>query len=111
MVAVAQLVPNDPTEKATVLEVLRAHPELNGFIARATTRAQEVFRDPEIFLDTVRYDEGDPPLRLNIRSPMPWTEYESAFDMYLKWLSPNPDYNRDLILVFPQFWGPVDATP
>lgn len=34
-------------------------------------------------------------------------EYRKAFDQYLEWLSPNPEYDRDLILVFPQFWGPV----
>lgn len=108
MVAVAQLIPEDPEEQKTVLSVLREHPELAGFIARATERAREVFTDPEIHLDTVRYDEWDPPLRLIIRAPMPWPEFEPAFDAYLKWLSHHPDYDRELILVFPQYWGPVN---
>ena len=62
MVAVAQLLPKDPKEQAPVLEVLRAHPELREFIAHATEKARDVFSNPEIHLDTVRYDEWDPPL-------------------------------------------------
>lgn len=101
MVAVAQLMPADPEEQRTVRGVLRELPELPGFIARATERAQKTFTDPEIHLDTVRYDEWDPPLRLIIRVPMSWSTFEPAFDAYLKWLSPNPQYDRGLILGFP----------
>jgi hypothetical protein len=108
MVAMSQLIPKEPKEQASVLGVLREHPELQGFIARATERAREIFTEPEIHLDTVRYDEWDPPLRLIIRAPMPMPEYRQAFERYLEWLSPNPEYNRDLILVFPQYWGPVN---
>jgi hypothetical protein len=108
MVAVTQLIPKDPEEQASVLTVLREHPELREFIARATEQALEIFTDPEIHLDTVRYDEWDPPLNLIIRAPMPFDQFERAFDLYMKWLSPNPDYDRDLILVFPQFWGDPD---
>ncbi len=108
MVAVAQLIPRDPKEQASVLDVLRAHPELHDFIARASQKAAEVFTDPLIHLDTVGYDEWDPPLRLIIRAPMPMKTYRPAFDRYMKWLSPNSDYDRNLIMVFPQFWGDPD---
>lgn len=107
MVAVAQLMPQDPEEQRTVRDVLREHPELPGYIARATEQARKVFDNPRFELSTVRYDDWDPPLTLNIYVPMPWPEFERAFDTYLKWLSPNPDYDRDLILVFPQFRGPL----
>lgn len=95
MVAVAQLIPKDPEEQKTVLGVLQEHPELQGFIARATKRARETFTDPEIHLDTVRYDEWGPPLRLIIRAPMPMPEH--------------PEHNEELMLVFPQFAGSVDS--
>ena len=108
MVAVAQLIPKDPQEQASVLEVLRAHPELNDFIARASQKAEEVFTDPLIHLDTVGYDEWDPPLNLIIRVPMPFKAFRHAFDQYLTWLHQQPDYDEDLILVFPQFWGDPD---
>lgn len=107
MVAVAQLIPKDPKEQATVLGVLRAHPELQEFITRATEKALEIFTDPQIHLDTVQYDEWDPPVRLIIEAPMSWESFEPAFDRFLKWLSPNPDYNRDLIAVLPLWAGKV----
>lgn len=107
MVAVAKLIPKDPKEQASVLEVLRAHPELPDFIARASQKAEEVFADPLIHLDTVGYDEWDPPVRLIIEAPMSWESFEPAFDRFLKWLSPNPDYNRDLIAVLPLWAGEV----
>ncbi len=108
MVAVAQLIPRDPKEQASVLDVLRAHPELHDFIARASEKAAEVFTDPLIHLDTVRYDEWDPPLNLIIRVPMPFPIFRRAFDEYLTWLLQQPDYDEDLIMVFPQFWGDPD---
>jgi 2-oxo-4-hydroxy-4-carboxy--5-ureidoimidazoline (OHCU) decarboxylase len=56
MVAVAQFIPKDPEQKESVLAVLRAHPELQEFIARASEKAEEIFPDVPITLDTVRYD-------------------------------------------------------
>lgn len=109
MVAVAQLMPEDPRDQRTVLGVLREHPELPGFISRATERAREAFTDPEIHLDTVRYDEWDPPLRLIIRVPMPMPEYRRAFNEYLRWLHGQPEHDEELMLVFPQFAGPLDS--
>ena len=110
MVAVAQLIPKDPQEQASVLEALRAHPELNVFIARASQKAEEVFTNPLIHLDTVGYDEWDPPLRLVIEARMPWASFAPAFDRFMKWLSPNPDYNRDAIAVVPLWAGETGNT-
>lgn len=109
MVAVAQLMPADPEERRTVRDVLREHPELPGFIARATERAQEVFTDPKFDLDTVRYDEWDPLLTLNIHVPMPWPLFEPAFDEYLHWLHDQPEHNEELLLIFPRFAGLLDS--
>ena len=109
MVAVAQLIPRDPEEQKTVLDMLRAHPQLPGFIARAMERAQKVFTDPEFDLNTIRYDEWDPPLTLDIRVPMPWPKFEAAFYEYLHWLHDQPEHDEELLLVFPRFAGPVDS--
>jgi hypothetical protein len=57
MAEIAQLIPNDPTAKESVLAVLREHPELQDFIARVTDKAEEVFPEFDIVLDTVQYDE------------------------------------------------------
>jgi len=69
----------------------------------------EVFTDPEIHLDTVRYGEWDPPLRLIIRVPMPMPECRQAFAAYLHWLHGQPKHDEELLLVFPQFAGSLDT--
>ena len=102
MVAVAQLMPKDPEEQASVLGVLRAHPELPDFIAKASQKAEEVFTDPQIHLDTVRYDDWDPPVRLIIEAPMSWSEYEATVWPYIAWLRDRLGYPEDLIFVFVQ---------
>ncbi len=102
MVAVAQLIPRDPQEQASVLEVLRAHPELPDFIARASQKAEEVFANPLIHLDTVRYDEWDPPVRLVIEARMPFEDYDATVWRYIAELREKFEYPEDLILVFVQ---------
>ncbi len=109
MVAVAQFIPKDPEQKESVLAVLRAHPELQEFIAHASEKAEEIFPDVRITLDTVRYDEWDPPVTMYINTVQPWTEYGRSFDFFLRWLSPNPEYNRDVILVMPMWAGPIET--
>ncbi|MGI8484747.1 MAG: hypothetical protein ACR2OU_10850 [Thermomicrobiales bacterium] len=104
MVAMAQLIPEDPDEQASVLEVLRQHPELKGFIAKASAKAEEVFPGATMRLDTVSYDEWDPPVRLLIRAPMSLASVESATRGYITWLREALAYPEDLIFVFPQ-WG------
>jgi len=44
-----------------------------------------------------------------INTVQPWTEYGRSFDLFLRWLSPNPEYNRDLILVMPMWAGPIET--
>jgi hypothetical protein len=102
MVAVAQLIPKDPEEQASVLTVLREHPELREFIAEASQHAEEVFPGALIHLDTVRYDEWDPPVRLIIETPMSWTEYDATVWRYIAWLRDRLGYPEDLIFVFVQ---------
>ncbi len=109
MVAVAQLMPQDPEEQRTVRDVLREHPELPGYIARAMEHAREIFTDPDFHLDTARYEEGDPLLNLIIRVPMPWPEFEPAFYTYLHWLHDQPEHDEELMLIFPQFAGPLES--
>jgi hypothetical protein len=109
MVAITNLIPQNPRENATVREVFREHPELPGYIARATEHAREVFTDPEFHLDPVRYEEDDPLLNLIIRVPMPWPEFEPAFDTYLHWLHAQPEHDEELLLIFPQLADPIGS--
>ncbi len=109
MVAMAQLIPEDPEEQASVLAVLRTHPELKSFIAKASAKAEEVFPGATMHLDTVQYDDWDPPVSLIIRSPLPMPEHRIAVNVYIQWLTSQTDYDDELISVYPQWWGNLDS--
>ncbi len=78
MVAVAQFIPNDPEEKESVLAVLRDHPGLQELIARTSEKARASFTDVRISLDTMRCDDGDPPVRMLIQVTQPWADYTAS---------------------------------
>ena len=110
MVAVAQFIPTDPDQKASVLAVLREHPELSRFILRASEKAKEVFPDIRVTLDTVRYDEWDPPVSMTIHVTQPWSDFVPSFAQYRQWLSYDADYPRSHILVMPVWSGPLESS-
>ncbi|MGB3307857.1 MAG: hypothetical protein WBA63_16840 [Thermomicrobiales bacterium] len=106
MVAVAQLIPDDPQEQASVLAVLREHPELRGFIAKASAKAEEFFPGATMHLDTVQYDEWDPPVRLIITAPMAQSDFMPVLDRYMSWMRQQEDYDGALLFVFPKRTAP-----
>lgn len=84
MVAVAQFIPKDPQEKESVLAVLREPPALQDFIARVSAKAEEMFPDVNISLDTVRYDDWDPLLRMLVHVIQPWPDYRQTVDKFTR---------------------------
>jgi len=102
MVAVANLLPDNPEQEASVLALLKEHPELRTFIQQASAKALEVFPGASIQLDTVRYDEWDPPMTMNV------FVREGQDDMiqrrldYVRWLREHLAYPEDMIFVFPR---------
>ncbi|MGI8485687.1 MAG: hypothetical protein ACR2OU_15675 [Thermomicrobiales bacterium] len=109
MVAMAQLIPEDPQEQASVLEVLRQHPELKTFIAKASAKAEQIFPGATMHLDTVQYDDWDPPVRLIIGAPMEQGAFMAVLEDFLGWLRNQSNYNRELILVFPKRIGRTEG--
>lgn len=105
MVAMTQLIPEDPKEQASVLEVLREHPELGGFIAKASAKAEELFPGATMHLDTIRYDEWDPPVRLIIGAPLSKKAFMARVNEYMTWVENQPEYEEELIFFFPQWRG------
>ncbi len=109
MVAMAQLIPEDPREKDAVEAVLAAHPELEAFIAEVSAEAHRQFPEVRIELDTMGYDEWDPPLRVLLHATVPWPEYRHRVDEFMDVVRENPGYNRDLVFVFPMWAGPLET--
>lgn len=111
MIAVASLIPNDPDEQRTVLSVLDAHPEVRSFVASASAKAEELFPGATTRLDSVPYDEWDPPLQLVVSVPLPWTDYLARREAFITWVSGQRDLDLDLILPLPMWTGPLDSRP
>jgi len=109
MVAVAHLIPNDPQEQASILAVLREHPELRAFIQQASARAEELFPGATIQLDTVRYDDWDPPVRMTVHIHEPWDSFAAKIDGYIHWLTRQPGFDGEVIAVLPQWYDPEFA--
>lgn len=109
MVAMAQIIPDDPKERDAIQAVLRAHPELESFIADVSEEAHRRFPEVRIELDTVAYDDWDPPLRVLLHATVPWPEYRRRVDEFMAVVRENPGYNRDLVFVFPMWDGPLET--
>ena len=107
MVAVAQYIPTDPEQKASVLAVLREHPELNDFIQRAIQKAEEIFPSPNVTLDTVRYEEYDPPVRLQLLVAEPLMSFDQHYSDYIAWLVRASHYPEHLVQVLPLWRRPT----
>lgn len=104
MVAKAQYIPDDPKEQASVLKVLHEHPELRTFIQRAVQMAHDLFPDPRVVLDTQRYEEIDPPVRLLLYVSEPLATFDRHYHGYSQWLAHESEYPQELIAVMP-LWG------
>jgi len=102
MVAVASLLPDNPEEEASVLAVLREHPELRTFIQQASTKALEFFPGASIQLDTARYDEWDPPMTMNVFVRDDQGDMVQRRLEYVRWLRDHLAYPEDMIFVFPR---------
>jgi len=109
MVAVAQFVPQDPQEKESVLAVLREHPELQDFILRASEKAEEIFPEVRITLDTVQYDEWDPPVTMTVWVTEPWDRFRPGLDRFTHWLAHDADHDKELLFVMPMWDGPLES--
>lgn len=105
MVAVANLLPDNPEEEASVLAVLREHPEVRAFIQQASAKAMDLFPGATIQLDTVRYDDWDPPMRMVVHAPGRLERVNKDRMEYFRWLHSALDYPEDVIFVFPVWAG------
>lgn len=106
MVDVAQIIPTDPEEQASVLAVLREHPELREFIQRAIQKAEEIFPNPRVTLDAVRYEEYDPPVRLQLLVAEPLMSFDQHHSDYVTWLVHTSHFPEHLIQILPLWKRP-----
>ena len=90
MVAVANLLPDNPEEEASVLAVLREHPGAREFVQQASAKAQGLFPGVRISLDATQWEEGEPPIRMVLQISGTWEAYEVAMGAFVDWLGARP---------------------
>jgi hypothetical protein len=109
MVNVAQIIPTDPEEQASVLAVLRDHPELREFIQRTGDKADQIFPEARITLDTQQFDEWDPPVRMLVHAHAQDIDaFMPQYHRFSAWLSHEAPYPEDLIQVVPVWAGTLE---
>jgi hypothetical protein len=101
MIAIKDMLPTDADEQAQIERILREQPDLQVMIEKAQAKAHEMFSDPHFTLDTRQYDDWDPPIRLIIRADVAESDYSDALLGYIHWMSHEPGYDRDRIMIFP----------
>ena len=106
MVAVASLLPENPEDEASVLAVLREHPEARTFIQQASEKAQELFPGVRISLDAVQWEEWDPPVRLVLLIPGTWESYERGMAAFVTWLGGRPLEDMETVALLPLWQDP-----
>ncbi len=98
-VALKELFPTDPDDRATVEKVLREHPRTARFVERLQEHARHMFGAPVITLSTRQYDDWDPPLTVSIYADFPPDEFEDRYLQLVRWMNDNPDYDLDAVTV------------
>jgi len=82
---------------------------LQDFITRVSEKAEEMFPEVSISLDTVRYDDWDPPVRMLIHITQDWDEYKQSSKAFRHWLAYLPEYERDHIFIMSMWAGPIET--
>ena len=111
MVAVAQFIPADPDQKASVLAVLREHPEMAAMIVRASEKTGDIFAKYRITLDTRQYDDWDPPVRMLVWVDEPWEAFKADVERFTHWLAHDASHDRKLLFIMPMWDGPLETAP
>lgn len=115
MVAVASLLPENPEDEASVLALLKEHPELRTFIQQTSGKAQELFPGVRISLDAVQREEWDPPVRLVLPIPGPWESCERGWRLLSHGWASVPSRRGKRWRCSPEGWAPcadvISSTP
>lgn len=110
MVALRELYPTDPEDRASVEDVFQRHPDARRFIKRLQEHVHSTFDNPDITLSTRQYDEWDPPLSVFIDADFPLSEYKERLLALLGWMRTDPDYDLNTVAVL-LHRKPVNAPP
>lgn len=104
MVAMKELLPDDPDDRMMIRRILDASPELGTFIQKVGNYAVELFIHSQIKLDTRQYDEWDAPLNMIITVPFDDHQQFTVRDrQFTSWIVRQPEYDpaRLFVMILP----------
>jgi hypothetical protein len=99
MAAMNHMLPEDPDDRAVILDSLRDAPEIEAFAERLLDHARELYGHAVMTFQARQYDEWDPPLQIVITAPMPDSRYGEYYYELLKWANNDPDYDTGKLQV------------
>jgi hypothetical protein len=96
MAAEYSLMPTDQDRLSDVSEVLEKNPDIQKMVEIVAGHAASWFKWMTVELDTRRYDDWDPPLRLTIRTPyLGEEEWAHQYIEFVTWVAHHKDYDPD----------------
>ena len=100
MVALNNLMPDNPDEKAEIRRLLESDRELRAIVQRVGAYGIALFPDATLSLNTRQHDEWDPPLSMIITAPYSDRHDFSERDRrFTSWLASQSGYDPDRLFV------------
>lgn len=99
MVALKNLMPEKPEDRNAVEAMLRDNPRIAGFIERLNSHVRATYMDVDVSVESLHYDEWDPPILIVTTASIPDREYIHQLHELRKWAKSDPDYDATKVHV------------
>ena len=100
MVVSQRYLPEDDPRLPDAAAVLANNPDIRAMVEKIAGHAASFFRWTSVSLDTRRYDDWDPPLRMTITVPYTGEEeWPRQYQEFKTWLAEQDDYDVNRLSV------------
>jgi hypothetical protein len=94
--ALRDILPDDADKRAVIERAFAAHPETADFVRRTVEHIDAIWPDADVELQSIQYDEWDPPVSVTIRIPQRGNEYVERAKTISTWVHLQPGFNPDV---------------
>lgn len=100
MVAALQdMLPDDADKRAVIERAFAAHPETAEFVRRAVEHIEAMWPDADVELQSIQYDDWDPPVSVTIWIPQRGNDLVDRTKSISRWARLQPGFNPDVAML------------